>query len=119
MPALLGQSTCGPWCTVIQKTSSRGMPWWTSGSDTKLSLLRAWVRSLVRELRRSHKPQGTAKKRKEKRSSTKNSQAERLSFWLPLLSSETGSTPLLWPGPPPQTNLYLDTAPFYQIMLQK
>ena len=65
MPALRGQATWGPWCTVIQKTSSRGTPWWPSGSDTKLSLLRAGVRSLVRELRRSHKPQGTAKKRKD------------------------------------------------------
>ena len=43
MPALLGQATWGPWCTVIQKTSSRGTPWWPSGSDTKLSLLRAGV----------------------------------------------------------------------------
>ena len=42
-----------------------GTPWWPSGSDTKLSLLRAWVRSLVREPR-SHKPQGTVKKRREK-----------------------------------------------------
>ena len=58
-------------------------------------------------------------KKEEKKSSTKNSQAEQLSFWLLPPSSETCLAPLLWPGPPPQTNLYLDTAPFYQIMLQR
>ena len=29
----------------------KGIPWWSSGKDSRLSLLGAWVQSLVRELR--------------------------------------------------------------------
>ena len=43
----------------------QGIPWWSSGQDSVLSLLRAWVQSLVWELR-SHEPSGTAKKTKTK-----------------------------------------------------
>ena len=39
-----------------------GIPWWSSGSDSKLPLLRAQLQSLVGELK-SHKPRGAAKKK--------------------------------------------------------
>ena len=42
------------------KTPGLGIPWWSSGEDSALSLLSLWVRSLVRELR-SGKPPSTAK----------------------------------------------------------
>ena len=40
---------------LSQKTRE-GIPWWSSGSDSALSLLRAWFWSLVGKLK-SHKPQ--------------------------------------------------------------
>ena len=42
-----------------------GISWQSSGLDSVLSLLRAQVQSLARELR-SHKPHGVSKKRKKK-----------------------------------------------------
>ena len=42
------------------------IPWWFCGWDPALALLRAWVRSLIWELR-SHKPHGMTKKEKEKK----------------------------------------------------
>ena len=41
-----------------------GIPWWSSGWDSVLSLPRARVQSLVRELR-SHKAHRVAKKKKK------------------------------------------------------
>ena len=41
-----------------------GLPWWSSGQDSVLSLQRSWVPSLVGELR-SPKLCGAAKKRKK------------------------------------------------------
>uniref|UniRef100_A0A8C0DVP5 Uncharacterized protein n=1 Tax=Balaenoptera musculus TaxID=9771 RepID=A0A8C0DVP5_BALMU len=43
------------------KTYAQGIPWRSSGWDSALSLPRAWIQSLVRELR-SCKPHGVAKK---------------------------------------------------------
>ena len=48
------------------KKLTLGIPWWSSGYNSVLSLPRAWVQSLVRELK-SHKPRGAAKKRKKKK----------------------------------------------------
>ena len=42
-----------------------GFPWWSGGWDSALSLLRAWVRSLVGDLR-SHKSPDAAKKQQQK-----------------------------------------------------
>ena len=47
------------------KTKGLGIPWQSNGRDSALSLLRAWVQSLVRELG-SHKPLGMAKKKRKK-----------------------------------------------------
>ena len=44
--------------------SKKGVSWQSSGQDSMLSLLRAQVQSLIRELG-SCKPHGTAKKRRE------------------------------------------------------
>ena len=45
-----------------------GLPWWSSGQDSTLPLRRAWVRSLVWELR-SHKLCGEAKEKKTNKDS--------------------------------------------------
>ena len=50
---------------LIQKRSLLGSLWWPSGSDCTLSLLRAQVQSLVRELK-SPKPWGRKTKRKQR-----------------------------------------------------
>ena len=42
-----------------------GIPWWSSGYDSVLSLLRAWFQSLVWKLR-SHNPRSMAKGIKNK-----------------------------------------------------
>ena len=44
-----------------RKGSEKGVPWWSSGWDSVLLLLRTLVQSLVGELR-SNKPCGMAKK---------------------------------------------------------
>ena len=41
------------------------IPWWSSSWDPVLALLRAWVQSLIWELR-SHKLRGMTTKEKEK-----------------------------------------------------
>ena len=46
---------------LILKIHIVGIPWRSSGWDSAFSLPRAWVQSLVGELR-SHKPRGAAKK---------------------------------------------------------
>ena len=46
-----------------EKTYLEGIPWQSSGWESALSLPRAWVQSLVGELK-SHKPRSTAKKEK-------------------------------------------------------
>ena len=47
------------------RTVLQGIPWQSSGWDSALPLLRAWVQFLVRELR-SHKPQVKDKKQTNK-----------------------------------------------------
>ena len=49
---------------MIQKYEIVVIPWWSSGQASVLSLPRAWVQSLVGELR-SRKPRGVAKKKKK------------------------------------------------------
>ena len=51
-------------CSFIQEIFTEGIPWQSSGQDSMLSLLKAWVQSLVRELR-SHKPCSKVKKKKK------------------------------------------------------
>ena len=46
------------------RMSFRGIPWWSSGQESVLSLPRARVQSLVRELR-FHKLRGAAEKKKK------------------------------------------------------
>ena len=53
------------------KENREGIPWWSSGKDSALSLLRARVQSLVRELR-SCKPCSVAKKEKKERKQRKS-----------------------------------------------
>ena len=47
---------------VIQKVLFLGIPWWSSGQNSVLSLLRAQAQSLDGELR-SHKPRSATKKK--------------------------------------------------------
>ena len=56
-----------PWAhpSCDNQKCPQGIPWRSSGWDYALSLLRAWVQSLVGELR-SHKPFGGAIKKRKK-----------------------------------------------------
>ena len=48
---------------ITTSTEMLRIPWWSSGSDSMLSLPGPWVQSLVREVT-SHKPHSVAKKKK-------------------------------------------------------
>ena len=52
--------------TTLKEKVIMGIPWQSSGYDLLLSLLLAWVQSLVRKLR-SHKPYSVAKKKEKKK----------------------------------------------------
>ena len=54
---------CMPETETI-KTKEEGIPWWSSGQDSKRSLLRAQFQSLIGELK-SHNPSRAAKNNKE------------------------------------------------------
>ena len=45
---------------IVVKKQQLGIPWWSSGYNSTLSVLRAWILSLVGEIR-SHKTHSTAK----------------------------------------------------------
>ena len=47
----------------IDRKVHEGIPWWSSGQDSALSLPKFWIQSLVRKLR-SYKPCGIARKKK-------------------------------------------------------
>ena len=70
-----------------KKTPGLGIPWWSSGYNYTLSLWRAWVQSLVGELK-SHKPCDTSKKK------GKNKTKE--SYWLREMEVREGITVLFW-----------------------
>ena len=55
------RSCWGEWSQIY---CFSGIPWWSSDWDSVLSLWRAWVQSLFRELG-SHKPQSVAKRKKK------------------------------------------------------
>ena len=49
----------------VEKENNKATPMWSRGCDSVLSLLRAWIQSLVRE-RRFCKPHSVAKKKNSK-----------------------------------------------------
>ena len=50
-------------------STTKGIHWWSSGWESVLSLVRAWVQSLIRGLG-SHKPRRMTKKKKKKKNLT-------------------------------------------------
>ena len=66
----------GEFCST-QEGNLKGIPWQSGGQDSTLSMLRAWVQSLVGELR-SRKAHSTAKTKTNKQKNTKQNKTSHI-----------------------------------------